>query len=298
MHARLRTRTPVAAGALGIAVLMLSVGADLAVPTGTTAEAADCTEHTLFVAGTSPAPTGDRSFQSAIEDRNPGLSCLVTIDDDVVTVADAEAVDVVVISSSVKPSTLGDRLRDAAVPILVAEPFLFDDMSMAPARGGGELAGRTSINIVDSDNPLAGGLSGRVRVFDTASEVSYGTLDSGSLLEHQVANTGSTSRRSTIFAYETGDQLVDTGDVARAGRVGFFTSFGAELTDDARTLTSARSIGSSTRGPVRAWTAQAKRRPGCSSWLGARTRRRQTVRSSPSSRPPAFWSTSPTMTQT
>lgn len=228
----------------GLAVGALVAGAGIAATSSgpwsaDAAEAAACADHTLFVAGSAPAPAGDASLLSVLENRQPGLGCVTTVDDDALTVDEAETADLVVVSSSVHPASIGDLLRDAAVPVLVAEPFLFDDMSMVHQGAGRELSGRDGVTITDPTHPLAAGLSGRVVVFEAPTGLNYGTLDSGAILDHQVANTGGTSRRSTIFAYATGEQLVDGAGPARAGRVGLFPSFGAQLTTDGQTLVGA-----------------------------------------------------------
>lgn len=195
-----------------------------------------CTAEILLVAGSSPHPSGDDSIFEALDDRVPDAGCVTVVADDDVTEAQAEGFDVVVITSSVQPSVLGSRLRDAAVPILVSEPFLFDDMSMVPARSGKELAGRTTVRITDPGHPLAGGLTGTVSVFSSAAKVNYG-IDGAAPGVEPVANTGGSSPRMTIFGFAPGSQLIDR--TAAGGRVGFFASYGADLNGNGVTLLNA-----------------------------------------------------------
>ena len=216
--------------ALAVAGLMLGA---LVTGPAATAESASCSGATvLVVAGASPAPHGDRSLVGALEAQH-GAACVTTIADDDVTVATAQASDVVVVTSSVLPSLLGSRLRDAAVPILVSEPFLFDDMSMVAPGGGKELQNRTTVTITDEAHPLAASLSGTVSVFTASSKLNYG-LTSAAAGAQGVANTGGASLRTTVFGFATGAQMV--GRTAVAPRVGFFSSYGAELTANGRVL--------------------------------------------------------------
>ncbi|MEL6890287.1 MAG: hypothetical protein AAFP84_01720, partial [Actinomycetota bacterium] len=219
-----------------LASLGLLVATVAAVHTATPAAALDpaCTDTVLFVAGSSPPPGGDRSLFDAVEGHDPTLDCVVPIAADDVDRATAESYDVVVIASSVRPDLFGDRLADAAVPILVSESYLFDEMSMTVVGRNGELANRTSIRITDATHPLAAGYSGSVGVFTSPARLGYGVPAGAGTA---VANTGGSSARSTIFAFETGDMVA--GSTAPAGRVGFFSSFGAEFTSAGRDLTHA-----------------------------------------------------------
>ncbi len=189
-----------------------------------------CPKVALFVASTSPAPRGDGSFLSAVEEALPG--CVSTVSDESITAAEAEAADLVIISSSVVPTVLRDRLVDVGTPVLVAEPYLFDDMSLAE-RNGRELTERTTLQITDVSHPLAGGLSGVVAVYRSPAKMNYGLDDAAPGIE-PVANSGGTSKQLTIFGFEAGSQLTDRP--AAGARVAFFPSYGATLTGDARTL--------------------------------------------------------------
>ena len=217
---------------IACSVVVIVAGGDVAVDAAVLDPG--CADRTLFVAGASPVPNGDRSFLDAVESRHPGSTCVATVADDDASVEMAEQYDVVVISSSVRPTVLGDRLAAAAVPILVAEPYLFDAMSLVAPRDRGELPGRTTLQITDPSHPLAAGLTGTVSVLTDPGNVNFGTPTAGG---ESVANTGGTSRRSTIFAFATGDEVANS--TAPAGRVGFFPAYNSTLTPAGRQLTSA-----------------------------------------------------------
>lgn len=151
---------------------------------------------------------------------------LVVADADV-TVAMAADFDVVVVTSSVAPSVLGGRLANAAVPILVSEAYLFDDMGFVGAGKSREYGSQTTMRIVDPSHPLANGRSFDVPVFAAPTGLNIG-FDSAApgLIPIAVTNPGST--RLTLFGFETGADLV--AGTAPAGRVGFFAPYGATLT--------------------------------------------------------------------
>ncbi|MFK8024650.1 MAG: TolB family protein [Ilumatobacter sp.] len=195
-----------------------------------------CDPRILVVAGSATPPAGDRSLLDAVSDATSESGCVVIVSDDDVTQLQAEMYDVVVIASSVQPSVLTSRLRDAVVPILVSEPALFDDMSMVPQGGRGEQPSVSSVRIADPDHPLAGGLSGRVKVFASGSPVNFGK-DSAAPGAEVAATVVGNSNRMTIFGFDAGRALTDRPAPAR--RVGFFASYAAELTTDGDRLVAA-----------------------------------------------------------
>lgn len=214
---------------LGVVALVV---AGFVVSADEVAHGSCATDGLLFVAGSSPAPAGDRSMLGVMEGR-AGAACVTTVADDDATSAMAEGFDAVVVSSSVAPAVLGAELRDAAVPVLVSEPYLFDDMSMVAPDGGKELAPKPSIFIRDASHPLAAGLSGWVSVVEGSGRVNYGLDDAAPGVE-AVAFTGAQTARMTIFGFEAGGELTDRP--AAGPRVGFFAAYGAELTLDGERL--------------------------------------------------------------
>ena len=56
---------------------------------------------------------------------------MTVADDDLVTTLDAGGHDLVVVSSSVGSGAVAGKFRSVSVPVLVWEPYVYDDMGMA-----------------------------------------------------------------------------------------------------------------------------------------------------------------------
>ena len=193
---RRRLRRPLVSAA-ALTCLALAASITPVVEPAPAVHGSACPQVALFVASTAPAPRGDDSFLGAVEDRLPG--CVSTVSDESITAARAEAADLVIISSSVVTTVLRDRLVDVGTPILVAEPYLFDDMSLT-ARNGRELTGQTALQVTDASHPLAGGLSGFVAVYQSPARMNY-AFGAASGVE-PVASSAGSSQQLTIFGFE------------------------------------------------------------------------------------------------
>ncbi len=171
----------------------------------------------LLVAGS----TSLNSADSAIKSRLEGLGYAITVKDAKKTSSsDANGKNLVLISSTISSSSVGTTFRDVSVPVLVWEQYLFDDMEMTSSSGNGTDAGETKVSIVDSNHPLAAGLSnlfGSLTVFSSSDDMTYGEPSSSA---SKIATIYDNSSRATIFGYDTGAQMV--GMVAPSRRVGFY----------------------------------------------------------------------------
>lgn len=219
----------------GVGTILVALATIAAVASAVAAPAASgqgCQESILFVAGSAPAPAGDRSLLAGLEDRAPGGDCVTTVADNDVTVTQAEAYDVVVIASSVHLDRIGGRLRDAAVPILVSEAYLFDDMGLVAQGGARELGDRTTIRVADSGHRLAAGYSGPIGVYASPAPLNYGRR--WAIGDQRVARTSNAHYRWSLVAFPAGSQLVD--GPAAAARVAFFASYGAVLSPQGHDL--------------------------------------------------------------
>jgi len=183
----------------------------------------------LFVGGNaSNPPPGDDPAITRITD----LGYSVTLaDDDTVTAADAVGHDLVVLSSTVVLSKIGNMFETTAVPLLTWEGWLFDDMELTASGGNGETsATQSQLVIQDPSHPIAAGLTGTVTVSGGASKFSYGQALASA---DEIATVAGASTQAGVFAYETGD-LLDGGLSAPARRVGLFPSSSTptEITND------------------------------------------------------------------
>lgn len=175
----------------------------------------------LFVAGNATLSDADNQLRNQLEIM--GLQVLVKSAVSA-TSADANGKVLVVISSTVSPSSVNTKFRTVAVPVLTWESELYDDLGMTPTSAGsfGAQSGQKSLSITGG-HPLAAGLSGTLLVFnDPNSPSSTSTFNWGKPNANaaQVARIASDSTRVAIFGYDTGSAM--PGLVAPARRVGFF----------------------------------------------------------------------------
>jgi len=172
----------------------------------------------LLVAGSTTLGAGDAAVKTRLE----GLRYTVVVaDDNQVTAADASGKEVVLVSSTSSSSAIATRLRDVAVPVIVWESALLDDMGMTGATLNtdfGELAGRTTLTIAAPGDPLAAGLTGTPVIHSSAQTLKWGRPAAAAV---RVATIAGDATRPTIFRYSTGATL-SSGAAAPARRVGFF----------------------------------------------------------------------------
>lgn len=148
---------------------------------------------------------------------------VVLTDDDGVTPGAASGKILVVISASVVSKKIGTTFTGVAVPVIVWEGGLFDDLGMTGSVLGvdyGETDGtikRKTLAISAPSHPLAAGLSGVVMVSDPASRFMWG-LPAASAA--QVATLENESAKYGLFGYESGAAMVS--GFAPARRVGLF----------------------------------------------------------------------------
>ena len=133
----------------------------------------------------------------------------------------AAQADLVVLSSSVHPDRITNRLRDVPVPMLSYEGFVHHDNDLSSTPTGETSTGYTQIRIADPSSPLAAGFSGTVTVSSAPTRLSIGTPRGDG---HVVATVPGHPNQATVFAYRTGDRLAD-GTPALAPRVGFLFAY-------------------------------------------------------------------------
>jgi acyl-CoA thioesterase-1 len=158
---------------------------------------------------------------NAIRTRLVGLGLTVTVaDDDSVQASAANGQAVVLISSTVDPSKVGNKFASTAVPLIAWEGALFDDLGMTGPVAGtnfGEAFSKKKVTIVQPSHPLAAGRSGTVIAVDPATRFNWGVPSSGGTV---VAHVGGAPSQPAVFAYEAG--AVMSAGTAPARRVGLF----------------------------------------------------------------------------
>lgn len=135
------------------------------------------------------------------------------------TSADANGKAVVVISSTVTPTSVGTKFRTVTAPVVLWESGLFFDMGMTAKTSSnfGTTTNQTQVLITNPAHPLAGGLSGTVSVVTAARTLSWGKPNANAAT---VATQVGDTTRAVIFGYEKG--AVMPGLTAPGRRVGLF----------------------------------------------------------------------------
>lgn len=170
----------------------------------------------LYISATTTLNASDAAVKTKLEN----LGYDVVVESGVSSVeADATGKKLIVISSVVTSTDVGQRFRNTPVPVLTWESHLLDDLGMTGTVKGTDYmtaTGQTQIYIVNSSHPLAAGLSGIVSVYGASGIMSWG-LPASTAIRVGDLTTGA---RSGLFAYEKGVSMV--GVTAPARRVFIF----------------------------------------------------------------------------
>jgi hypothetical protein len=183
------------------------------------ADASGPLPHVALLASRIDIGTAD----AAIAKRLGALGLTVDIHaDSEIGALDLGGVALVFVSATVDATTVGSALRGLDRPIIVCEPFLFDNFAMTPSGASvGELWGissqQTSLEILAPQMALAAGLHGQVVVAGVPVRLNWATPPSNAL---SIASLVNQPDRLAVFAFETGSKMV--GLTAPARRVGFF----------------------------------------------------------------------------
>ncbi|MHC4681892.1 MAG: discoidin domain-containing protein [Planctomycetota bacterium] len=194
----------------------------------------------LFIAAdpTEATFTADGLIKNVLE----GLGHTVTYFDDNEMEANMEAAaaaaDLVYISESVGSGNVHSKITEIETPMIVGEPYAWDEMGMTLGGGGTSDVASLDIRIVDPGHYLAAGLSGTVTVLtDTAGPEGTAQFANG-----QVGGDGTAIATATladgqtydiIVVYDKGDRLAvapadGSPQVAADIRVGMFFHYYAQ----------------------------------------------------------------------
>lgn len=177
---------------------------------------------TLFVSGAVPVSTGDAAAINQLE----ALGEVVTVvRDGASTTGNANGMDLVVISDSVAPGKVNDKFSQIAVPVLVFEPYLYDNLGMTGPVLGTDFgrSGSQDRLRMSGTHPLTAGLTGIVTVGTAPATFNWGKPGAAAIV---AATLRSNTSRPTIFGYRTGD-LLASGTSAPARRVALYLNAGA-----------------------------------------------------------------------
>jgi lysophospholipase L1-like esterase len=176
----------------------------------------------LMVVGKVPVTSADAA---AIGRLQAFGQAVVVVKDSASTTADAGGKSLVVISESVGSGNVGDKFNSVAVPVLVYEPWVYDNLGMTgvvESTDFGQATGQSQLQMAGT-HALTGGLTGTVTVGSAAATFSWGMPGAAAVVAATLAGDAS---RAAIFGYEAGVQLAN-GQAAPARRVALHPNVGA-----------------------------------------------------------------------
>ena len=174
------------------------------------------TTPVLFVTGSTTLNTSDTAVKARLE----ALGHTVVVKDGASAVtADATGKALVVISSTVAPTSVGTKFRTVTVPVITWESGSFNNMGMTGSgnKDFGTKTGQTQITITSPGHPLAAGMTGNPTIVPSAKTFDWGKPNANAI---SIATIFSDSAKTTIFAYEPGVAM--PGLTAPARRLGLF----------------------------------------------------------------------------
>ncbi|GEM_PF-2976466 len=185
----------------------------------TTANASAARNALLAVGGPAALTSRDTWLQQRLID----AGWTVTIgDDDTVTASSASGKQLIVLSESVTQAGIGTKFTSVAVPLISAEPFLYDELGMTGTgtnQGGTSGATETQVAVTAAgvQSSLGAGLSaGNATIASSGVDLSWGKPAATATVAATIA---SDATKATLFGYRTGAAMV-TG-TAPAPRVGW-----------------------------------------------------------------------------
>ena len=141
-----------------------------------------------------------------------GLGHDVNVVDDDLSEEDTEALaatmDLVVISETVNSGAIKNEITDINVPMVITEMYAWDEMGLATALVESPDCETVNINIVNSDHPLAVGLSGVVPIFSSLEGATFEDSEGIPRMASATAGAGATViAQATLSDGETYDEI-------------------------------------------------------------------------------------------
>jgi len=172
-----------------------------------------------FVVGDTNLGRGDLAVKERLE--LMGYNVYLR-DDDIVSPADADGMDLLIVSSTVSSGKILSTFSGADVGVIVFEGYIFDDMGFTGPAGGvdyGFSNAQVQVEILENAHPIASGLSGVITVVDDGE--GFFLWGRPNINAAHVAGLVSDTSKAGVFAYEKGALLYD-GFAAPHRRVGMF----------------------------------------------------------------------------
>jgi hypothetical protein len=179
--------------------------------------------NALLVVGSSTLNTGDTAARTRLQ--NLGYTVTVKVAGSTtntsVKATDADGKTVVVISSTVVPANVTNKLRNITVPVVDWEFDILDDMGMTGLVSGTDFGTssttQTQLTISDPTHRMAAGLAGTQTVVTTATNFTWGKPNTNGA---RIAALTNDATKFAIFGYDAGAAM--PGLEAPARRVALF----------------------------------------------------------------------------
>jgi hypothetical protein len=182
--------------------------------------------NALLVVGSTTLNTGENAAKTRLQ--NLGFTVTVKAagsnQNGAIKTSDADGKALVVISSTVTPANVTNKFRNVAVPVLLWEFDLLDDMGMTGLVSGtdfGTTTNQSSLVITTPAHAMAAGLSGSPVVLTPASTSTF-TWGKPNTNAVKVASLAGDATKFVIFGYDA--RVAMPGLEAPARRVSLFLS--------------------------------------------------------------------------
>ena len=177
-----------------------------------------CNKKALFVVGSTYLNSSDSKIKARLE----GLGYSVTVKDDYYCQSsDSNDKGLVLISSTCNSGYVGSKFRDVAVPVIVWEGYLMDDMKMTGSTVNyhfGSMNYVSKMTINDSNHPICQGMSGNITLFNNCSKtVTWGKPSSGA---SRIGYAPGNPNCVMMYTYDSDSDMA--GMRAPARRVGMY----------------------------------------------------------------------------
>ncbi len=170
----------------------------------------------LFISGSFPATSADQILVDRLT--NSGHQVTV-VDDSASQTSDDFGKDLILISSSVVSSAVGDKFALSTIPIVVWEAWIYDDMGMTGGTTGTDFGGEFNQQsiMLTGNHTLTNFLQGATQISTSNNRIRWGVPNGNAKIAATIAGDSS---KPVMFVYDAGSIMVN--GVAPARRIGWF----------------------------------------------------------------------------